>query len=434
MTDAAALPPSSSLPPVSGASSTAGVTGVGPASGLSRVAQVGQVVAAAQAALASAVNLSPQAQQGIRAEAFSQLVSSLVQHLPTASVELPSSWPTTGVGAALQNLLSSLVQGSTAAQALPQQLVTVQAWPQSLLQAVLQQAGQAAGAGTNSPLPQAASAAALLGLPNTGITESARQPAAALGGNAQALVDTASPQAASNSAPAVRLQIPALQTWLVLQGQIQAQDGTRSFSMTLRVPQAWAQAQAALSAALPRSSLASADAPTPGTAPSTPGLATPAAAMNLSGLQLNFAGTMQQLSRTAFGIVLQPQALPGSTQAAQAQLQALRTSAILQLEMQPLPTQAAQQSVQAAAAFSPAQMLTQEWQALLQTRPTDPWLLMAQQQAGGQQPRQSTYAGEEGGICTVLGCQYMGRAICAQPFCAEMNYLWAVARLQGRST
>ncbi|MBS7349799.1 MAG: hypothetical protein KIG95_06535 [Comamonas sp.] len=96
MTDApAALPPAPS--PSSALAGTAPVTQVSPTT---QAAQVERVVAATQAALASAVNLSPQAQQRIRAEAFQQLVSSLVQHLPQASVQLPANWPTSGVPAA----------------------------------------------------------------------------------------------------------------------------------------------------------------------------------------------------------------------------------------------------------------------------------------------------------------------------------------------
>ena len=107
----------------------------------------------------------------------------------------------------------------------------------------------------------------------------------------------------------------------------------------------------------------------------------------LGGVQLPFAGSVQQLTSSAFGLVLQPQALPGTPQAIQAQLQLLRTSAILQLELQPLPAQAAQQAVQAAAAYTPAQLVPQEWLSLLQGRVTDPWVQMAQLHASGQQPR-----------------------------------------------
>lgn len=153
----------------------------------------------------------------------------------------------------------------------------------------------------------------------------------------------------------------------------------------------------------------------------------------LGGVQLPFAGSVQQLTSSAFGLVLQPQALPGTPQAIQAQLQLLRTSAILQLELQPLPAQAAQQAVQAAAAYTPAQLVPQEWLSLLQGRVTDPWVQMAQLQASGYAPRQQPHAGEQAGLCVIEGCQYLGRAVCAQPFCAQMNYLWSVARAQSRA-
>ena len=367
---------------------------VAPAAPASQVAQAAQVaVAAAQAALASSVNLSPQAQQAVRVEAFTQLVAQLVQQIGGTQLAA-TAWPANGVPPAVLALLSGLVQQGTAGQALPQQLVSAQAWPQNLLQAVLQQAGQAA-----SPPP-------VLAAPGN-MSTGAAGPAS--------------------------IPIPALQNWLVLQGSIQAQDGTRGMSLTLKVPAAWAQAQAALGAALPGSGEKAASAGTPmalGFAAAPGGMGIGGA---LPGLQLAFAGNVQQLASTAFGLVLQPQALPGTPQSMQAQLQMLRTSAILQLELQPLPTQAAQQAVQAVAAYTPAQLLPQEWQAWLQGRATDPWVQMAQLHASGQQPRQQQHAGEQAGLCVVEGCQYLGRAVCAQPFCAEMNYLWSVARAQGRS-
>lgn len=358
----------------------------------SAVAQAAQVaVAAAQAALASSVQLSPQAQQAVRVEAFTQLVAQLVQQV--SGGQLPATaWPANGVPPAVQALLSSLVQQATAGQALPQQLVSVQAWPQSLLQAVLLQAGQAGQEGGSAHPAVAA-----------GVLPSAL-PAAPAGDAAQA-----------GAGQRATVSIPALQNWLVLQGSIQAQDGVRGMSLTLKVPQAWAQAQAALA---PATSLGFA-APPPG-------------GWQLPGLQLAFAGSLQQLNSSAFGLVLQPQALPGTPPAIQAQLQQLRTSAVLQLELQPQPHQAAQQAVQAAAAYTPAQLVPQEWQALLQGRVTDPWVQMAQLHASGQQGRQQQHAGEQPGLCVVEGCQYMGRAVCAQPFCAEMNYLWSVARAQSR--
>lgn len=387
----------------------------------SAVAQAAQVaVAAAQAALASSVQLSPQAQQAVRVEAFTQLVAQLVQQV--SGGQLPATaWPANGVPPAVQALLSSLVQQATAGQALPQQLVSVQAWPQSLLQAVLLQAGQAGQEG-GSARPAVAA----------GVLPSAL-PAAPAGDAAQA-----------GAGQRATVSIPALQNWLVLQGSIQAQDGVRSMSLTLKVPQAWAQAQAALAAALAaagtRAGAAAASIPGGGGPPgaalapatSLGFAAPPPGGWQLPGLQLAFAGSLQQLNSSAFGLVLQPQALPGTPPAIQAQLQQLRTSAVLQLELQPQPHQAAQQAVQAAAAYTPAQLVPQEWQALLQGRVTDPWVQMAQLHASGQQGRQQQHAGEQPGLCVVEGCQYMGRAVCAQPFCAEMNYLWSVARAQSR--
>ena len=361
-------------------------------------------VAAAQAALASAVHLSPQAQQAVRVEAFTQWVAQLVQQVvqQAGGGQLPASaWPAQGVAPALQALLSSLVQQASVGQALPQQLVSVQAWPQSLLQAVLQQAGQQARAGT--------AGAAMLASAN---------PA------------TGQPMpAATASAPAARaatVAIPALQNWLVLQGSIAAQDGTRGMSLMLKVPVAWAQAQAALAAALPGGG-----SPAGGGGAGGLGLGAPWVGQGL--LNIAFAGSLQQLSSSAFGLVLQPQVVPGTPQALQAQLHMLRTSALLQLELQPLPSQVAQQAVQAAAAYTPAQLLPQEWQALLHGRVTDPWVQMAQLHASGQQPRQMRHEGEQRGLCVVDGCQYQGRAVCAQPFCAQMNYLWSVARAQSRA-
>ena len=379
-------------------------------------------VAAAQAALASAVHLSPQAQQAVRVEAFSQLGAQLVQQVvqQAGGGQLPASaWPAQGVAPALQALLSSLVQQATVGQALPQQLVSVQAWPQSLLQAVLQQAGQQASAGT--------AGAAMLASANPA------NPA------------TGQPMpAATASAPAARaatVAIPALQNWLVLQGSIQAQDGVRGMSLTLKVPQAWALAQAALGSGVAKAGagVAASVSAAPGGHSAAPGAAAtaPSGPMGfgalLGGVQLPFAGSVQQLTSSAFGLVLQPQALPGTPQAIQAQLQLLRTSAILQLELQPLPAQAAQQAVQAAAAYTPAQLVPQEWLSLLQGRVTDPWVQMAQLQASGYAPRQQPHAGEQAGLCVIEGCQYLGCAVCAQPFCAQMNYRWSVARAQSRA-
>lgn len=335
-----------------------------------------------QAALANTVNLSPQAQQAIKLEAFQQVVAQLVNQVQGSAVQMPASWPAGGVTPQLQALLSALVQQATAGQPLPQQLVSVQSWPTALSQAVLQQAGQ----------PSSSSHAAATGVPVAGGT----------------------------TAPAAQPAIPALQNWLVLQGNIQAQDGTRGFTLTLKVPEAWAQAQATLASALPSAAATTAAAgaaPMPGT-----GL-----------LQLPFSGSLQQLASGTLGLVMQPQPAPGTPAAMAAQLQSLRTSAVLQLEMQPLPSALSQATQTASSVYMPAHLLPQEMQAMLQGRSPDPWLMMAQAQAHGQQPKQPPQSQEQEGLCTMPGCQYQGRAVCAQPFCAEMNYLWSVARSQRRT-
>lgn len=342
------------------AAATQGTVPALPVSGTANATQVASIVAAAQAALAQTVNVSPQAQQAVKMEAFHQLIANLVHQVQSGSATLPSQWPAGGVTAALQAMVAALLQQATASQALPQQLVSLQSWPAVLTQAVLQHAGQAT-AGTAAGTPPA--------------------------------------------------PLPALQNWLVQQGVVQAADGERAFTLTLRVPVAWAQAQAALGTALPGAATAS-----------------PALASSLNGLgPLPFAGSVQQLASGALGLVMQPQTLPGTPVAMAAQ--AMRTSAILQLEFQPLATA---HNAQAAAAYMPTHLLPQDVQAMLQGRGTDPWLLMAQAQADGQGHKQPKNANEQAQFCNRAGCQYQGRAVCAQPFCAEMNYLWSIDRAQRR--
>ena len=206
----------------------------------------------------------------------------------------------------------------------------------------------------------------------------------------------------------MRPALPALQNWLVQQGVLQGPDGERAFTLTLRVPVAWAQAQSVLGQAL--------GAQLAGGGPALSGSA-------LGALLLPYGSSVQQLANAAtFGLVLAPQGLPA------AQTQAMRTSAVLQLEFQPMPMAASQVAQQAVTAgLLPAGMLPQEaYQALL-ARGGDPWLQMAQQQASGQLPRERQQHGSDG-QCNRAGCQYQGRAECAQPFCAEMNSLWAASR------
>ena len=198
-----------------------------PVSGVASAAQVAPILAAAQAALAKTVNLSPQAQQAIKAEAFAQLVSQLVQQIQGGTVQLPANWPAGGVTPQWQALLAALVQQASAGQPLPQQLLSVQSWPAALAQAVLQSgAGSAGGA----PVPSAPSAATL--------ASAAAAPQAPTGAGAAA-ASAASPgasgaagQAAGAGTPAatVRPALPALQNWLVQQGVLQGPDGERAFT------------------------------------------------------------------------------------------------------------------------------------------------------------------------------------------------------------
>jgi hypothetical protein len=373
-----------------------------PVSGVASAAQVAPILAAAQAALAKTVNLSTQAQQAIKAEAFAQLVSQLVLQIQGGTVQLPANWPAGGVTPQWQALLAALVQQASAGQPLPQQLLSVQSWPAALAQAVLQGgAGSAGGA----PVPASTTPASAVPAPQV--------PAGAGVAAASAVspgTSGAAGQAAGAGPPAatVRPALPALQNWLVQQGVLQGPDGERAFTLTLRVPVAWAQAQSVLGQAL-GAQLAG------GGGPALSGSA-------LGALLLPYGSSVQQLANATFGLVLAPQGLPAG------QTQAMRTSAVLQLEFQPMPMAASQVAQQAVTAgLLPAGMLPQEaYQALL-ARGGDPWLHMAQQQASGQLPRERQQHGSDG-QCNRAGCQYQGRAECAQPFCAEMNSLWAASR------
>lgn len=392
------LPPSltapaatNAVPTVAAASSVSAVT---PVSGVASVAQVAPILAAAQAALANTVNLSPQAQQAIKADAFAQLVTQLVQQIQGGTVQLPAHWPAGGVTPQWQALLQALVQQASAGQPLPQQLLNVQSWPAALAQAVLQHAGQnAATDAASKPGPSLAATPASVAQTAGGALQSTTSPATPL----------LAPAIGTQAAAPLRPTLPSLQNWLVQQGVLQGPDGERAFTLTLRVPVAWAQAQSVLGQALGNAGAA-------------------LSALPGGALLLPYGGSVQQLVNATFGLVLAPQGLPA------AQTQAMRTSAVLQLEFQPLPnavTSAAQQTV--AATLLPMGMLPQEaYQALL-ARGGDPWLHMAQQQASGQLPRERPQHGSDG-QCNHAGCQYQGRAECAQPFCAEMNSLWAASR------
>jgi hypothetical protein len=161
---------------------------------------------------------------------------------------------------------------------------------------------------------------------------------------------------------------PPLQTWLVRQGTVQTPDGPRGLAVTLRVPVPWLAAQAAHVA--------------------TTGLVPQGA------LQVPYTGTAQGLQSAVLALVLQ-----GSEPAA------ARTSALLVLDFQP-PL--------AAAVYGRDMMLAR----------LDPWLQLAQLQASGQVPSDEERARHNAqtrqGLCDTLGCPYLARAACVQPFCLAM--------------
>ena len=331
------------------------------------------------AAPVSALNLSTQAQQTLRLQIFETLIAQLVTQVQSGAQA--AAWPTSGVAPALRELLSALIAQASLPQ--PQQLVAAQAWPQAWL---------------NALLPAAASAA-LSAASGNGAA------AGTVGGAGTASPATTAAANASSVAP----RLPPMLTWLVQQGVVQTPEGERGFALTLQVPQAWAQLQA--SAALPA------------------GVASPAAALLPAAgpvqLKLPFAAPAQQLESGALALVLQG-AGPGGEK--------LRTSALLWLDFQPLPSaaQSAQSAATGLAGLLPSTQVAQQALAALQAK-NDPWLQMAALQASGQQPREGLPE-RKTGLCTELGCPYRGKASCAQPFCAEMNRVWAAARIGPAAT
>lgn len=270
------------------------------------------------------VSLSPQARQGLgdapsvlagsgeRAGTGAQHTSPLSSQglgAPSSAAPLLPAWPTSGLPAPLRSMVGALVQQLTAS-VLPQQVTRAQPWPADL--------------------------------------------ARALDGRDDAL-------------------LPPMQNWLVRQGSVLTPEGARGFSLTLRVPAAWLQAQSP--------SLAAAPAATASAAP----------------LQAAFAGPPQALQSGVVALVLQ-----GTEPAA------ARTSALLVMDFQP------QQA---------AQVYGRDMQMRL-----DPWVQMAALQASGQVPREEDKARSgERGLCHTPGCPYAGRAECEQPFCLALHCVGAVA-------
>lgn len=402
---------------------------------------------------ATAVRWSAEMLQSLRLQAFEQLVAQLARQVQSSPGAPAPQWPASGVSEALGRLLEALLAqvGTQQGQAL--QLLAAQPGSAALLQALA--AGTTAGTATGtaaaggqaqpSQSPQtAASASAQAGAaPQAASSSPALQAAASLQPAAAAVtlavaaakakvVDALlagsglAPQAGASApggvAGGATQTLPALQSWWVQQGTLLTPQGERGFTLSLQVPQAWAQAQGAAMA------LAAASASAPGAAPFTAAAALPAgAALPLAGAQATEPGlrlpldaSLQSLASGPVAVVLQPRGAD-----------ALRTSALLLLELQPLRqpggAMASPAGLASVASLSPA--LAQEVQQMLQQR-NDPWLHMAAAQASGALPRERRAFEHQSHFCTTEGCQYEGRAPCAQPFCSEMNRLWDVSRTE----
>lgn len=221
-----------------------------------------------------------------------------------------AQWPAQGVSAPLLRLLNTLVQQVAAPTGPAPRVLAAQPWPPGL------------------------------GLPGV--------EAGAAGGGAPAL--------------------PALQIWRVAQGSLHTPEGTRGFTLTLRLPQPAGMA-AALMPALPS--------------------AAPVA------LSAGFAGPLQALAPGLFALVLQGPGAAGQ-----------RSSALLSLELAPAPGAAA----------------VVYGRDPLQAR-ADPWLAMAALQASGQwRAEEEDDAHRRGAsLCRTPGCPYEDRAPCAQPFCLALR-------------
>lgn len=166
--------------------------------------------------------------------------------------------------------------------------------------------------------------------------------------------------------------LPVLQTWLVHQGVVHTPDGPRGFALTLRLPLAWVEAQAASSPPSPPTGMAGAPAPAP----------------------LVFADRAQALPSMPLALVLQNAAAEGP---------AARTNALMVLEFQPL----AQAAVYGREVAAPR---------------LDPWVQMALLQASGQLAVEEEQARRRAtALCDTPGCPYLGRATCVQPFCSAMR-------------
>lgn len=442
----AALPASL---PVAGTPAAAGAAAPSPAAPAS-AAPASAAPAVATPPAATAVRWSAEMLQNLRLQAFEQLVAQLARQVQASPNAPAPQWPASGVSEALGRMLQMLLEQMGAQQGRPPlQMLAAQPGSAALLQALAAAAANPptptaaaapvpAASGTPAPAPApgpvplstpvltpppAASAAPALASLAAAVARASVPDALLAAGTAPV-----PPGAAAAAAPAPASQaLPPLQNWWVQQGTLVTPQGERGFMLSLQVPQAWAQAQlaaTALSGAAAPAAQQAAAAQAPQAVPSGGPLAAalmaapPAAGGQAPGAwRLALDVPLQALASGPVALVLQPRDEPQ-----------LRTSALLLLELQPL-RQAQAPSVLPGLPFTalpPA--MAQEMQQLLQNR-GDPWLQMAVAQNAGAVPERR---GHQSHLCTTAGCQYEGRAPCAQPFCSEMNRLWGVARAERR--
>ncbi|MGU3628409.1 Fe-S oxidoreductase [Comamonas sp. C24C] len=323
----------------------------------------------------SIVQWSPQTLQNLKIQAFEHLIAQLALQVQAQPGAPAASWPSQGLPAAVQQFVQSLlaqVQVSLQGQTQPLQLLAGQQGSVALMQAL----AQAAVSGAQPP-------------------SSALQTAAAMSPTAAVALEQAQQgMAATAAGGAATPRLPQLQNWLVQQGTLVTPQGERSFSLTLQVPAAWAQAVGAASI--------------------------PAALGTGTTLRLPMADP-GVLSSGPLALVVQPQS-PAATST-------LATSALLWLELQPVTASAAQATPAQMAGLPlamPAPALAQEVQQLLQNK-SDPWLMMAAAQAANALPVPRRNSEHRSNLCMTEGCQYQGLAPCAQPFCSEMNRIWAAS-------
>lgn len=412
------IPPATTLPaglgslpdpaPAAAGLAPAAAAATAPAAPTSVPASVPTAIPIPTAAPATSVQWSAQALQELRLQAFEQLVAQLALQVQAQarSLPLPPAWPAQGISAPLQQWVQGLL-AQIGVQGQPLQLLAAQPGSAALIEAL------ARAVAAQQQQPQSAAAAA-----GHAAAAFALRTAAALSPTMAAALQAspaAAPAAAAQPAPAMQAMarpippappMPPLQNWWVQQGTLLTPQGERGFSLTLQVPVAWAQS---MGAPVPAAGLP------PGAGSQPQAAAQP--------LRLPWPGNTPLPASGPIALVLQPRDNPA----------AAPTSALLWLEFQPAPAASATAMAAGAAGLAlsmPAPALAQEVQQLLQNK-SDPWLMMAAAQAANAVPSERRPLGEHRShLCTTEGCQYQGRAPCAQPFCSEMNRIWTTTRLE----